>query len=101
MAKTLSMAAAAYKMVCVRVLCFAVLPSASTFVALCKAMGLNDEKWVALGTIGQTVFWVEVAIPGVLGLCAFIDQSMGRAKEEVKRAKAEYNSNVTQQDQIA
>ncbi len=90
MGKKLSMAAAAYKLVWFRVVMFALLPSATMFVALTKDM--TPEKWDALGQIGQWRFWMEVAIPGALGMVAFIDNSLGRAKEESRRLQAEHNA---------
>lgn len=87
MAKSISLAAAAYKLVWVRVSLFFLLPAATMFVSL--AGDLTDEKWKAMGDIGRAVFWAKIFIAGTLGIVAFIDQSLARAREEHKRAKSE------------
>lgn len=76
----------AYKLVWVRVLFFVLGPCLASFLAMAQTIDM-DTKWPQMGTFARTAFWIGVAYPGFSSLMAFIDQSLNRAKEELREKR--------------
>lgn len=87
MAKAITLAAAAYKLVWVRVALYILIPCATAFLAASDK--ITDDQWEAMRTFSRWKFFALIAVPGLSSLTAYLDQSFSRAREEHKQAKRE------------
>ncbi len=84
--KRLSLIAAAYKLVWVRVSCYFMIPYVATFLTLTEMF--SGDGWDELHWFLKLRIHLACFIAGVTPLIAFIDQSLGRAKGELAERKA-------------
>lgn len=75
----------AYKLVWLRVICYWLVPTGLSFLALCK--DIDGVKWHAMTTFDQFKIILECNLAGVLAFVAFMDSSMTRAKETASQFK--------------
>lgn len=80
----------AFKLVWFRVLCLFLLPAASTFLVLTETW--SGTTWEETHTFLKVRMFISVAISGITVLVAFIDQSLGRTREQVQSNKKQASS---------
>ena len=77
----------AFKLVWVRVLFFMLAPMIAAFLAINQTVDM-DTKWPQMGPFGKWTFWLGIIYTGINSLLAFIDQSLNRAKDELKARRS-------------
>lgn len=77
----------AFKLVWVRVMLYVLVPSVTAFLTQTETW--SGETWDNTHWFLKARLVVSCSIPGCLALAAFIDQSLQRAKEELKHRRSE------------
>ena len=77
----------AFKLVWLRVLLYIGLPTVSTFLSQTETW--SGDTWEHTHWFLNLRLVIGSAVPGCLALAAFIDQSLARAREELKTRRTE------------
>jgi hypothetical protein len=75
--------AIAYKMVWFRIALYFILPVITTFLTQTESM--SGQAWEDTSMFLRYRMLAICLVPGFMAIAAFIDQSLARAREEVKR----------------
>lgn len=79
--------AIAYKLVWFRVFCYFAIPAGTLF--LTQTETYSGETWAAMGVFLHARLYVACCIAGAMSLCAYLDQSLNKARAEHQTLKAE------------
>lgn len=85
MGKAISLAAAAYKLVWLRLALFFVLPFITVFLS--ETEDYSEAAWRELGTFRMTRIFMKASFPGLMSIAAFYDNSVTAAKARHKELK--------------
>ena len=88
--KKISLVAAAYKLVWLRITFFFLGPFVTTFLALTETMGGRD--WNEMAPFLKARLFISCFMAGAISFVGFLDQSMGRAKDEVEARKNDHRA---------
>jgi len=72
--------AIAYKLVWFRVFCYFAIPFGTLFLTQTETW--SEETWTAMGVFLKSRLFAACSIAGAMSLCAYLDQSLNKARSE-------------------
>jgi hypothetical protein len=79
--------AIAYKLVWFRVMCYFAVPAGTLF--LTQTETYSEETWAAMGSFLRSRLMIACCIAGAMSLCAYLDQSLNKARGEHQSLKVD------------
>lgn len=75
----------AFKLVWFRVLCYFLIPAINAFLTVTETW--SGQTWEDTATFLKIRLFMSVGLAGLMPLVAFVDQSLGRARERLEHKK--------------
>ena len=86
--------AIAYKLVWFRVFCYFAVPAGTLFLTQTETW--SEDNWISMGPFLKSRLLIACCIAGAMSLCAYLDQSLNKARAEHAALKSERDTQTYQ-----